>query len=241
MKELYFIFDLDNTLYNQITPFKNAFEEVFPDVKVDIKSFFYASRVHSDLLQEQVLAGQLSMSELQVQRMALAFKDYNIAVAEEKIKEFQNRYQYCQNHLILSDTIKKMLIMIKDNCAGLGMITNGDYQHQSKKIQDLKINDYFDANTIIISGEINISKPDARIFNALQKKMKINNVNTSNIYFIGDSYINDVLGAKAVGWKTIWFKRNKDVENHQADFIVENEMQLITLIKELILKNDNNL
>jgi HAD superfamily hydrolase (TIGR01662 family) len=67
----------------------------------------------------------------------------------------------------------------------------------------LGIKEYFDV--LMASGSVGYRKPSPVIFNEALKAMGTSSKET---VFVGDSLYHDIQGAKAVGMKTIWLKRN---------------------------------
>lgn len=67
-------FDLDDTLYDHLVPFREAVREVLaPDEgKLDYAELFYTVRHHSDLLWPKYLRGEMELEETRVLRLELA-------------------------------------------------------------------------------------------------------------------------------------------------------------------------
>ncbi len=85
----------------------------------------------------------------------------------------------------------------------LALVTNGAPDLQHEKIQGANLAQYFD--TILISGEVGIGKPDCRIF-----KMALDALaaSPSETVMVGDSLTRDILGAQRAGLKGIWLNRS---------------------------------
>src|SRR5207248_1885827 len=96
----------------------------------------------------------------------------------------------------------------------LGIITNGMTEIQREKIQRLGIEPYFD--TILISQEVGITKPDPRIF-----RMAIERVpcEAREAVMIGDSPDRDIAGARAAGLIAVWVRTGwrKDLTPGSSD------------------------
>jgi len=84
----------------------------------------------------------------------------------------------------------------------LGLLTNGSPDLQRRKIEGAGIGEYFDG--IVVSGEVGIGKPDARVFEMLLSRLK---VAPESALMIGDSLESDIQGAHAVGMKAAWVNR----------------------------------
>ena len=229
-----FIFDIDDTLYNQVTPFEDAYRFLLGDrdYKVDIVELFVCFRKRSDEVYEQSMRGEMSMKDMQIYRMKKAFEDLNISISEEEAWTLQQIYAKNQKEIKLPETIKEML----DACKGkarLGVVTNGPAEHQMGKALALGLTKWIPEDFIIISGAVGVAKPERGIFEAALEKMRPD----GEVYYIGDSFVNDVQGAKGAGLKTIWLNRR----NHRVpdgaqlpDYIVKTEEELKHLLEEMI-------
>ncbi|PFC14037.1 2-haloalkanoic acid dehalogenase [Bacillus cereus] len=82
----------------------------------------------------------------------------------------------------------------------IGIITNGSTHRQKAKIINTNLNNYFD--TIIISEEVGLSKPDKRIFELALNKL---NVQPENTLFVGDDLEKDIAGCQNANIKGVWF------------------------------------
>lgn len=83
--------------------------------------------------------------------------------------------------------------------ARLGMITNGGSSEQRLKITTVGLDRFFPQP--LISDEVGVQKPDPAIFERALTTLK---VVASDAVYIGNSFVNDVEGAAAVGMDTIW-------------------------------------
>ena len=87
--------------------------------------------------------------------------------------------------------------------AGIGMITNGPSDIQRQKIDLLGIGPLFPF--ILVSEELDIWKPDPRIF---QRAMELGEASPEETVYIGDNPGHDVAGAKAAGITSVWVNRS---------------------------------
>lgn len=85
----------------------------------------------------------------------------------------------------------------KKNCK-IGIVTNGRDFYQRNKITSLAIQQYLDL--IVTSGQLNIRKPDPKIF---QYALDYFRVQAANTVFIGDHPEADIFPAKEMGMLTI--------------------------------------
>ena len=201
------IFDVDDTLYDQMIPFEAAFEQVFKG-KYDIPchEFYEVSRKYGDIALKMQQRGEITMRQMHASRIVRSFESYGIKVPEEEALKFQEIYSKNQKQLKLSEQMMHIL----DYCACqpviTGVISNGQYGHQWEKIQTLGLTRWIPREHIFISEQIGVEKPDIRAFRYVEEKLGLNG---KEVYFAGDSFMNDIEGAHHAGWKTIWMNRRK--------------------------------
>lgn len=114
----------------------------------------------------------------------------------------------------------------------LALVTNGAPDLQREKIQGANLAQYF--NTILISGEVGVGKPDCRIFGIALDPLA---ASPSETVMIGDSLTRDILGAQRAGLKGIWLNRSGSDATDQ----VTADVQITSLnqLHERLLALDN--
>ena len=224
------VFDVDDTLYDLSTPFKEACREVFPeDTNLNLEGTFRASRRYSDEVYASSLSGKISMEEMYIYRFENAFRDYGKKIDAQTALMFQAVYEQKQQEIKMTESMKNLL----ENLSGkmkLGIVTNGPAQHQWDKVTALGVEKWIPKEHIFISGELGIAKPDAGIFDAALQRLGLQK---EEVCYVGDSFENDIVGAKNAGWKAVWYNHrgheaNGDVE---PNYIVKSEDELISLLE----------
>lgn len=228
------IFDVDDTLYNQLTPFYIAYDKVFSSIKnISVKDLYISSRKHSDEVFHLTESGKMSIEEMHVYRIIKAFEELGNTITEKDAQNFQNEYIYQQSQITLIPEMEQVLNFAKEKNINIGIITNGPSSHQRMKLKQLNIEKWVDEGNIFISSEVGFSKPDINIFRLVEQFMSLDRENT---YYVGDSYKNDVIGAKKAGWKSIWMNhREHRVKElvYKPDFIILNYQEIPLLYKKL--------
>ncbi|MCI8382876.1 MAG: HAD family hydrolase [Lachnospiraceae bacterium] len=225
-----FIFDVDDTLYDQVQPFQNAYIKLFGKTNKDIDKIFVSSRKHSDEVFEASENGLMTMEEMYIYRIREALKEFGILISDERALEFQRYYQEFQADIVMTEKMKKLLSDL-GHCVKMGVITNGPAQHQWDKVQALGLTKWIPRQNILVSGEAGAAKPDRKIFDLAVCKMGLDR---TEAYYIGDSPANDIVGAANAGWRTIWFnRRNKKAFSIKPDYTVCSEQELCNLIMKL--------
>ena len=109
-----------------------------------------------------------------------------------------------------------------------GIVTNGIAINQRRKIERLNLHRIVD--TILVSGELGVAKPDPAIFETFcsEKEVKL-----EEVLFVGDDPKRDVLGAQNAGMKTAWFSDNREWQegDYQPDLIVDDLLEIIEWVK----------
>lgn len=87
----------------------------------------------------------------------------------------------------------------------LAIVTNGLKDVQNNRIRKSTIAKYFE--DIVISEEVELSKPDPKIF-----ELSLNNIkhtDKNKVLIVGDSLTSDIQGGINFGVDTCWFNPNK--------------------------------
>ena len=228
------VFDVDDTLYEQIAPFENAYKSLF-DMDIDMEKFYILSRYYSDVKFEASRNGEMTMDEYHIYRIQEAAKDLGVFLTDEQALNMQKEYKKNQQKLQMSDITINILKLARKNNVKLGIITNGLSEHQWSKIEALGVERWIDKDNIIVSGDYSINKPDVRIFEIMQEKLQLPN---DFLYYIGDSIENDIVGANNAGWKSIWINRYKQKSSKEVDIykIAENNNELFEIIEKIFEK-----
>ncbi|MDQ0895351.1 HAD family hydrolase [Agromyces ramosus] len=86
----------------------------------------------------------------------------------------------------------------------LGVITNGELDYQTAKLQRLGILDRFEH--VIASGEVGVTKPDERIFRVALERFG-GDAHATPAAYVGDRLVTDAVGAAAAGLIGVWLHR----------------------------------
>ena len=200
------LFDVDDTLYDQTVPFKEAYAEYFgenPAVPAEV--IYPVTRKYSDQVYSQALTGQITMEEMYIYRVQKAFEEFDVRITDAEAFDFQKIYADCQRHIHMSEQMERIL----DYCgrkAELGIITNGPSAHQWNKVKSLQAERWVPHENIFVSGNVGAEKPDRKIFEYAEHTMGLED---AEIWFVGDAYELDVKGALNAGWNAVWMNRRK--------------------------------
>ncbi|KAB8137470.1 HAD family hydrolase [Gracilibacillus oryzae] len=225
------IFDVDDTLYDQLQPFKNAVMERLdhPFSPQEIASLYLASRKYSDEVFEKHMNGEISALELQTYRITKACDEFGLILSQEEAIAFQHTYLLQQQQITLLADIEILLHRLDEQGKQIAILTNGEQNHQMMKVNQLGLERWVQKDNIFVSGAIGHSKPSPEVFQHIEDKLQLDKEET---VYIGDSYENDIVGAKQAGWKAIWLnhrQRKINDQKWQADYSVDHTSHLLSI------------
>ncbi|MBP2076915.1 HAD family hydrolase [Oceanobacillus polygoni] len=231
------IFDVDDTLYDQAASFKNTCKKMIdvPFTDEELNNFYIISRKHSDALFDDQVAGKITVQEMHIRRIKDACTEIGIAMTEQQAIDFQEAYVAEQQKIALFDEVIELLDLLVANNKQLAVLTNGAEGHQSMKINQLKLDRWFPEDNLFISGAIGHAKPSKEAFTVLENKLGLEK---SKTIYIGDSFANDIVGAKQAGWHAVWMnhrKRDMPENSVQPDKVVYSAKELLDLFSDELL------
>ena len=234
------LFDLDDTLYDRSAPFRKAYEELYQGkYPAAARDVYLAVTRRGDEVFEASQRGEMPLRESHIYRVKHGFADMGIPMTDEEALHFQQTYEAKQGEIELPKAMKEMLECCKNAGIFMGILTNGPGEHQTKKIRKLGLQQWIDEEHVVISGNCGMVKPEKRIFDYTRETMGLGD---AEIWYVGDSYEKDILGAAVAGWKTIWINREKKELTKgmvQPDQMVYDEEELLTYIRcEFLTKKE---
>lgn len=111
----------------------------------------------------------------------------------------------------------------------LALISNFDHTPHVKKVVSKHQLDLY-LNPIIISDEVKCKKPDPRIF---QLALEQTNLSAEEVIFVGDSYTDDVLGARSANIHPVMIKHKSNSHRHNNNHSEPN-LTTIQSLSELL-------
>lgn len=198
------LFDVDDTLYDQLAPFAAACQ-AFPTLRDLDPAALYQTRSRRGM--EALIrmnAGEISLEENHIYRMQMGCRDLGVAISEAEALSFQAVYEDEQTRLTMTPGMTRILDLCQTRGWELGIITNGPSEHQRRKCRVLGLGRWISEDLIFVSGDCGILKPDPAIFHLARDRMGLEPETT---LYVGDSYEHDMAGALAAGWCCFWLNR----------------------------------
>lgn len=212
------LFDLDDTLYSR----RAAAEKVFPGM---VKEHLYPTA--SDAFLKEAVAYMMA----HVKRNTMIHEDMFTALLAkyppEKpyIRSNCINYYYAHFPEFVEPFPETFPLLEKLRSANIktGLITNIPADRtvpQWAKIRALGLPEWMDV--IVVSGDLGIHKPDARIFEYAAQQL---GVSCSECVFVGDDPESDIGGALSAGmeavWVDVWDRENIFPEAHKVRTVDE--------------------
>ncbi len=200
-------FDLDHTLWDFDKNSSLAFQMIFEKYRVgfSLNDFLEIYQPINMKYWKLYREERVSKQELRRGRLMDAFSAFNKEFSIDAIDNMSDDYiaflPY-NNHLI--NGAKELLEYLNPKY-NLHIITNGFMEVQNNKLSSSGIKHYF--KTVTNSEEVGVKKPNPIIF---KHAIEISGAKTNNSIMIGDNYEADILGAEALGLKTICFNYHKE-------------------------------
>lgn len=232
-------FDVDDTLYDHLAPFRGAVQEIVQtEESFAYEEAYHRMRYYSDRLSEELggagaAAYGKAVQEMRVRRFELAMAEFGIEVSREKAEAIQRAYHERQFHIEMFDGARKLLQALIDAGHVVGLITNGPEEHQMNKITAMKLGDLIPQERLFVSGAVGWDKPDARLFQHVNEQT---GTRPEDCYYIGDSWRNDVVGALAAGWQVIWFNHRgvQPETEHKPHHVAISYQELAQILGKLV-------
>lgn len=219
-------FDLDGTLLDHKSSELlgvDAFYEEYKDYFRIEKQIFYKFWCQiSDKYFNMYLKGELTFEEQRIERIKELFSYSNMKLTDKdamiKFKKYLSNYE--DNWKPYEDVISCLEYLSRQY--GLGIISNGDLNQQSLKLEKMNIKKYF--SDIITAGEIGVSKPNIELFSIACSRV---DKEPQECYYIGDDLHIDIIPCKDVGMHGIWLNRKQEKLNI-------NNIEMIYSLSDLI-------
>lgn len=203
MKYRNIIFDADETLFDFRKSERYAFENTMLEFNIDYKEDYHL-KIYQDInntIWKELEKGLITQKKLKIERFKRLSDKLAIKFDEA---EFAKSYmKHLADASFLFDESTELIEDLNKNYI-LSIVTNGLTDVQNKRIKKSVIGKYFKA--IIVSEEVQVSKPNPKIF-----EFALNNTDKSQVLVVGDSLTSDIQGGINLGVDTCWYNPNKIV------------------------------
>ena len=210
----YIVFDLDDTIFQEVDYLKSAYREIAQLVSPDQADNVYAEMFNRYKAGENVFAWLIieygsSVEDLTVQKL---------------IKLYRDHYP----EITLAEDVHDFIIRLNTHSISFGLITDGRSMTQRNKLKALGIDQMF--SDLVISEEFGSEKPDERNYLYYEHKYQ-----GSHLFYIGDNTGKDFIVPAKLGWTTICIK-DRGMNIHPQDLDqVPGPDYIVSTFKEIVI------
>ena len=229
-------FDLDHTLWdfeqnsrqtlNSLYQKYELSDKVIKNTAINFDDFLIAFQNTTKFLWKQHSEGLVDKVKIRQRRFSLLFEELHKMKNKTEqfdktsysnleynlLEDLENEYQYnCPRQPHLLPFTLEMLTYLHSKGYPLHIVTNGFEESQNLKLVHSGISHFF--KNIITSECTGFTKPNPIIFN---HALTISNATPKNSIMIGDSFDADILGARSLGMKTIFYNPHKKTPQHSV-------------------------
>ena len=193
------LFDLDDTLFAHARAVREGIVAYAGEAGALQRRWYALEEEHY----HRYLAGELDY-EGQRRARAVAFAaDAGVELTPEQASEWFASYL---GHYVAAWTLHDDALPVLDRleAAGvrIGVITNGDVDFQTMKTDAIGLTERVEH--LVASGEVGVTKPDARIFHVARERF---GVAPADALYVGDRLGTDAIGAARAGLRGVWLDR----------------------------------
>lgn len=216
MKNKYIIFDLDDTLIQEVDYLKSAYKEIATTVDKELHLSLY----------EQMIVWYESNENV--------FQNIIVKHPQFHVNDLLDIYRTHLPTLHLNEGAKELLEYCKSKNFKIGLITDGRSTTQRNKIKSVGIDHLFDK--VVISEEFGSSKPDLKNFQFFMTDKDC------QYYYIANDTKKDFLAPNQLGWTSICLL-DSGTNIHKQNFKLGKEylpqfkINKLTYVQKLLLKN----
>ncbi len=231
MNKKFIFLDLDGTTID-VKSAQNKGAEAFYKLykfyeKTDANTFIQKWNEFTEYHYEFYVKKEISHQEQRVRRIISIFEYFNIPLTKEPLEVYDDYLKEFEANWKVFDDVSETLTELKNRGYKLGIISNGKFEQQVKKLKKVKIFDMFDC--VFTSSQFEVSKPNPKLFENIFNKLSLN---YAEVCYIGDDLKKDILPCKAIGVDAIFVNRSgADVKEDIVQ--VQNLTQVISEIQKL--------
>ncbi len=134
-----------------------------------------------------------------------------------------------QSH-ILDDETRETIVKLYEKGYCLGIISNNSIRNVEYILKREDIRKYF--KKVVISEEVKERKPNLKVY--MKAFEEIPKEEYNKIAFVSDELLEDLLGVKVLGVKTIWYEQNVNNKWKKKEDIIIEPNYKIKSMKELL-------
>ena len=217
MKYKYIFFDWGYTLINKFENVDDKINNILKKYNLKWDDIFRKWKNY------QILNSLGKITEKEI------YKDLSLIlnVSEEDLEKID--MLLLESHILDNET-KKTIVSLYEKGYYLGIISNNSIRNVEYILKREDIRKYF--KKVVISEEVKERKPNLKVY--MKAFEDISKEEYNKIAFVSDELLEDLLGVKILGVKTIWYEQNIDNKWKKKEKVLIQPDYKIKEMKELL-------
>lgn len=200
------LFDLDDTLFDHDLCARRALG-VLHGRHACFRAVAFAAleQAHGRYLEElhqEVLGGRLDLDAARSERFRRLYAHAGVTADQETVAAAATAYR--QEYLAARTAVagaEALLAQLRGQ-ARVGVVSNNLRDEQEEKLRHCGLDRFVDV--LVVSEEVGAAKPDPEIFRVALQRLECS---AAEAVMVGDSWAADIVGARRLGIRAIWFNR----------------------------------
>lgn len=236
MKYTCILFDLDNTLLKKTPTVPEKAYEILKahsiTTELETLQMIYAQSeywIGEQILRENQTGVIMNDNEFIDNILSFYSRHFNVeGILKEEFTEIITGHY--ENSICLADNAEHILRSLSDMGISLGIVSNNSTKIRTS-LDSLGITEYF--NSIIISDEVGLSKPNPEIINLAISQIGSDKL---SVLYVGDHPF-DILCAHSAGIHAAWYPPNRFYTLNDSIDSPEYKIQSLDELLQLIFKD----
>lgn len=229
-KPEYIVFDLGGTIFGNMTDDIEAGLKFLEELSSEKKSID-KMKIFQDIFGKYILSQENNL-EYSFRSFFALFSDIGQMKFDKEIEEIEREFfMIAYKYEGLQPGIKEILRYLKNSGIKTAIFSNSSFSAKTLiyKLKNEGINTD-DFEFILSSADYGIAKPDSLVFEAIISKCR---VKREKIWYIGDSFCNDVEGAANAGIVPVWYNCETKPDRHSDIVEIGEWRELINILEEI--------
>jgi len=195
-------FDLDETLLDHVVASRRALLDLREENSlwqtVPKERWLSEYQRINDALWAKLRRDERAWDEIRLERFRILLSTFQLPA--DRADWMAERYLdlYIRRTTLILGALETVGLL-RERGWPLGILTDGNRQVQRRKVEVSGLGAFVDQ--VIASDDARAFKPEARIFQYAGEAVGLE---PSSLLYVGDSWENDVLGARGAGWSAVW-------------------------------------
>lgn len=227
------VFDFDYTLFDYEETERLAVEATFKALNIEYKDNYHGmfKRINRSIWAESERDRRIDKNALRIERFRQLFEQLNIPDAATLAEKASDVYIANSEHGILISGVEETILKLQHNYS-LAVASSGLSNPRRAKLNNSPIGNCFTNVMFRENFDDTKIKPHHDFFDRIAANY---NVPRNKIVYVGDSFSEDIEGAKNAGFTTVFFNftniPDKEIDYSKCDYVIDEFSELITTVK----------